>query len=105
MADERPVDLSAAWFWVCPNCRSENFLRPPPSTALELLSDEDLRRLLNLDPWESVPDIADGAFELVPDYVKCQVCAHEFCARPTGLDPDEGMDDPPVVPDVLPSDF
>lgn len=108
MADEQPVDLTSAWFWTCPNCRAENFVRPPKSVDLESLPDDELRELLGLEPWQDVSEIADGSFDLVPERVACHVCLHQFVSRIPGVDPDDGFgsgDAPPTVPDALPPGF
>lgn len=106
MSDERPVELTPAWFWQCPNCKSENFVRVPPVSDTSEFSEDELRTMLKLDPWEEIPDCTDGSFILAPEHVVCVVCLHVFPALEPTVDPDEDLDDvPPTIPDALPKDF
>lgn len=84
------VSLEHAWFWSCPICAHGNYVRSvKPST-------EDVRELLDLEPWESVPAEMDGEFIAAPEVVTCSGCRKTF----------DCFDDVPgPVPDGVPPDL
>lgn len=68
-----PVLLHHGYFWVCPDCDSENFVR---GKELEL-TDEDLQELQeehDITPW----DLSEQVVVEVPDQVVCKHCDSEF---------------------------
>lgn len=65
------IELHAAFFWDCPECGRENFVRgvKPEFSASELA---ELRDEHGINPWET------GSFLLRPNDVKCCHCNEKF---------------------------
>lgn len=51
------IDLQPAYYWLCPACESDNFLRVELATVDDMDDQEvdELREGLDLQPWQDTP--------------------------------------------------
>lgn len=111
---DRPiVPLEQAWFWECPSCGKGNYARSVEVSHADVPEDT-LRAMLDLEPWQPLPEGVEGQFVAAPESVACAHCEAEFdCFSPDedeDVDPDDqgelgGELDQGSFPDVLPDDF
>jgi hypothetical protein len=74
------VELMPAFFWICPECGIDNFIRSMVPTMNERDEEEFKRQVLD----EHGVDLSEshGMFMLVPEKVKCSGCDIEFKTIP-----------------------
>lgn len=72
------VRLETAWRWTCPTCGHKSYANAiaVPMSAEE--REEALRSTMDLEPYESIPDDADGEFVTQPEKVVCGKCRSIF---------------------------
>jgi len=108
------VPLEQAWFWECPACSKGNYVRSV-EISHDDVPEDTLRAMLDLEPWQPLPEGVDGQFVAAPETVRCVHCeAENHCFSPDYEDEDDelgeqggvnGEQDQGSVPDVLPDDF
>jgi hypothetical protein len=95
------VSLEQAWFWHCPRCKNGNYTRSAPADMTDV-PEEDVREMLDLEPWEALPDNVEDHFVTAPEFVQCAHCSATFPC----FSRDEGSaGDEPEIPDGVPEDF
>lgn len=104
------VPLLRAWSWQCPSCCEEQFVKPISITKLSGYRDDEatLRDLLDLEPWEPLPERIAETFVSAPESVTCCACSREFECYVAESDDefaDDDDQDDPEVPDTLPENL
>ena len=68
------IILNNAYWWECPTCKHESFIK-----AEEIdLEEEDIREILNLDEWEEVPEYHGIRATDLPEMISCNNCDNSF---------------------------
>lgn len=106
---EEIVSLEQAWFWECPRCRKGNYARSVQADISEA-PEAAVREMLDLEPWEELPEDVEGQFVTAPEFVKCAHCSVEFPCFADADDDDDGdgedaTEGDPEIPDGVPEDF
>jgi len=109
------VPLLRAWSWQCPSCSEEHFVKPISITELSCYRDDEatLRDLLDLEPWEPLPERIAETFVSAPESVTCESCKKVFECYVAESDDEFGEDDEDddededdsQVPDTLPENL
>ena len=68
------VELIPAFFWQCPDCDNENYVKASPSGLNHEDAAEVYRGLNDMDDWEQVPDDIEEDFYMHPEKVTCLSC-------------------------------
>lgn len=71
------VELHQAFTWDCPECGRENFTRAVMADLPREEHDAHVRKLLQLEPGDEVPQ---GALLMAPEQVTCAHCRETFDA-------------------------
>jgi len=88
MGKKHKVELHEAFVWDCDECGRENLLRALPA---EPPPDNEIRELLQLGPFEALPNPDDSNWVRVAETVICAYCQSEFQTLPPWIKPgDEG---------------
>lgn len=81
----RAVELQPAFGWTCDECGRWNFARAIAVEGTDRAEVESqLREMLNLQPYESIPEGHHGEFLMAPTSVKCASCGAEFTTAGDG---------------------
>jgi hypothetical protein len=75
----RSVELKPAFGWTCDECGRWNFARAVAAEGVDKAEAEShLREMLNLQPYESIPEWHGGEFLMAPTSVTCATCGAHF---------------------------
>ena len=80
------VELHEAFIWDCDECGRENLLRAIPSTPPPA---EEIRKMMNLEPYDDVPESPDDGWVFIPPNVTCTHCESAFESVPPWLQAEE----------------
>lgn len=68
----RKVRTRHAFLWTCPDCEKVNSVA---AEVTPVVDDKIKRRILQLEPWQEIPEGADVEGTMLPDEAACGNCA------------------------------
>jgi len=72
------VELIPAFFWSCPDCDNENFVKAARPNLSHDEEENIYRAIYDVEVWKEIPDDVGEDLYMTPEDVTCLSCGRTF---------------------------